>query len=240
MVTLAPKLRIGPRDRKLFWHVLRYGMTRNEVVHRLFFSDAQKPEAARSTLRRLAEGGYLTYEKDPWPYYRLSASAVALLEPLLGVNAGTYRAASAPLKLAPLVERDAILSFCCLGSTSHRALLQHEFDGYFSDYARSHIRSWPYHLESHPDGYALCYIVVDSFSRVSLQVERVEKQFRKRLTIEAVRELNRRGRFRVTVLTGDAQRAAELNAAFYDAHLEAAHVEVIARLKLTALAQEPH
>ena len=67
MLESAPKLRIQPMDRNVFWHILRYGLTTQEVVYRLFFDAAkQKPEAARSKLRRLSVLSTATF----WTFLR--------------------------------------------------------------------------------------------------------------------------------------------------------------------------
>ena len=91
---VAKNTRITPRDIGIFMHILRYGLTEQDVVHRLYFGD-NKPEAARATLRRLVDAGFLSYQSDRWPNKSVAPSgSVSLrmmtfpqLEMLTGIGA---------------------------------------------------------------------------------------------------------------------------------------------------------
>lgn len=240
MVTATLNLRLQPRDREVLWHVLRFGLTTEEAVYRQFFdSQFNEPDAARSIVRRLCRGGYLRKESDPVPFYRLTRTAVEVIEPLLAVRLGTYQHAWSSLKTPQLKERMAVHAFCCLGETYRRVLLQHEFMSCFPAYAPPGFTPWPLYIESAPDGSVLCLIVVDSSSPPGRQVERVQHQMRRRRQIPAIRELDLSGRFRVTLLTTTAQRATEIRAALYEAHANGVQVETVPQLSSILLEPEP-
>jgi len=240
MVTTAPKIRPTARDRQIFWHVLRYGLTTQEAVYRLFFDpQSDHPDAVRSNLRRLHNGGYLNSVSDPLPYFRLTKLAVALIEPLLSVARGRYEHAWSNLKKPQLIERLAVHAFCCLGETPRRVLLQHEFIHFFHEFSRPGIHPWPYYIESTPDGSVLCLIVVDSSAPPGQQVERVQHQIRRRRQIPAIRELDLAGRFRFTLLTTTTQRASEIRAALYAAQANGVRVETVPQLSSILLEPEP-
>jgi hypothetical protein len=240
MVTTALNIRPSERDRQVLWHVLRYGLTTQEAVYRLFFDPQSNDlEAARSNLKRLRNGGYLNKVKEPVPYYRLTKRAVAYIEPLLGVTRGRYDHAWSILMKPQLLQRLAVHAFCCLGDTPRRVLLQHEFIHFFHEFSRTKIHPWPYYIESTPDGSVLCLIVVDSHSHPAHQVHRVEKHVRRRLGVPAIRELRLAGRFRVTLLTTTAQRALEIRAALYEAHVDGVQLETVPQLSSILLEPEP-
>lgn len=241
MVTPESKLRIGGRDRLILWHVYRYGLTHKEVVYRMFFDPAQhQMEAARKTLRRLTDGGYLQYLKDPWPYHRLAPAGARVLESLLGLPLDAFRPATRPFKVTDaLFQRGVLLAFCCLAETKRELLIPLEVERWFGSWSRRDVRSWPYYLERNSEGAVLCYAIVDSGSSRDAQIHRVNKQLQRRLReIPSLRELERLGRFHVTLLTDAPQRAVELNQAFYDANVN--DVQIVAVPETAMIAPSYH
>ena len=240
MVTTAPNIRPTERDRQILWHVLRYSLTTQKAVYRLFFDpQSDKPEAARSNLRRLHNGGYLDSVSDPLPYYRLTKLAVGLVEPLLGVTRGRYDHAWSILMKPQLLQRLAVHAYCCLGDAPRHVLLQHEFIHFFHEFSRPKIHPWPYYIESTPEGSVLCLIVVDSSALPGHQVERAQHQIQRRRQIPAIRELDLAGRFRITLLTTTPQRASEIRAALYEAQAKGVQVQIVPQLKDILLEPEP-
>ncbi len=236
MVTLEANLRIGSRDRLILWHVYRYGLTHKEVVYRLFFDPAKHQlEAARKTLRRLREGGYLDYFSQPWPYYRLAPAGARLLEALLGLAPDSLRPATRRFKVPDaLFERCALLAFCCLREPRRELLLTLEFDRWLTAWACQGLRSWPYYIERDDAGSVLCLAIVDSGSSADSQVKRAGHQLHRRLRVPAICELERLGRFRITLLTPAPQRASELQRAFYDAQVSLVRVVVVSEVSRIA------
>ena len=240
MVVNAPNLRLTARDREIFWHVLRYGLATQEGVYRQFFDAlANKPDAARSNLRRLCDGGYLTYFADPIPYYRLTPAALEVIEPLLGVPTGTYPYASTPLRTPQLIERLAIHAFCCLADLPRRALLQHEFRHAFPQLSHDRIPAWPYYLESTPQGSVLCLIVVDTGSQTGEQTRKIGRRLKHRMKVQAFRELANAGRFQVTILTTTGQRASEIAAVVTENQVQGVRIEPVPHLTRILLGVEP-
>ena len=229
-----------PRDLGILLHILRYGLAEQESVHRLFH-EGKSPNAARCNLRRLADAGYLTYERDRWPngpaattktfrYWRLLEPGVAEAEKLLNVTPGRYRLASRPLAGEQLQKRFGIYAYCCLNGTRRHVYLQTEFEDFWPKLSQKGVTSWPYYVAEQDSTNVLRFIVVDTFCQIKSQLHSIIKKQAARIKLPGIGELDRSGHFGITFLTGDELRAEEVREAIRENNYRQVEVAVVPQI----------
>lgn len=195
------------RDRAILEHVARYRITTSEAVQRLFFPE-QQPDAVKSTLRRLREGGYLAsaplYQRSV--YYHLTPKAAHTI--------GQPEHAAAPLGVQSRAAAFGVLSFCCLGPARRTLIPLDEFRRQYPQLIEPGLPSTQYYVDQDVGGKnRLGLIQVDYGADHRRIVRKCRRLVQRRLSLPAFRTLIRDDGFLIAIVTADPRQAAALEKA---------------------------
>lgn len=198
------KAGLQPRDLEILSHVARYRLTTQETLHRLFFTGAT-PEAPKTVVRRLREGGYL--QSRPLylrrAYYQLTRSAAALL--------GEPEEAARPLGPQALVRAYGVLAYCCHAESERQRLTRLEFHRAFPYLSENGIPFDAFYVERDPR-LRLMQIVVDQGGDARRLLRKCRTRLKLARETPGLSDLVRGGEFGLALVTSSNEKAEALRA----------------------------
>lgn len=157
-------------DERLLEHVHRFRITTPQVLHKLFYPQANL-EDVRYHYRRLRRAGCLglagLYFQQPY-YYLLPEAARELFSER---DAG-------PLDPQRIVDAFAMLAFCCLDGAPRERLSIRHFADTFPDLLKPHPPWYGYYVDAEDQKTRLGFVKVDrgfNYERSALYLHRIVK-----------------------------------------------------------------
>ena len=206
-----PRFGLTAQDMHILEHVRRYGMTTQEVVHRLFYPTATL-EAAKSRLRRLREKGWLSTAdlsartpdlRAKRSYYHLTPQA---LERVFA-HPAKYGKAQGP---QALFEAYGILLFCCMAPVPRDRFMRSEFEQAYPDLVRPGLPARLYYRDIEDEKERVGYIYVHRSAHSRRVVRKCREVVAKRFRIPAwARRINDQGMV-IAIVTSAPQSAKQI------------------------------
>ncbi len=221
-------LRLSDRDQEILDHVARYRMTTREVVHELFFRDAEV-NAATKVLTRLLVGGCLSRYRlhDTHAYWTLSLRTARQR----GLHAKTAEA----LGYEASIHHYGILLFCCAGPTKRTILTRLEFQSRFPQLFDRHLLRAPYYIDEQEGQQRLGLVLIDGGVDLVRLVRKCHAAIHRRSSMPAFMELLRNRGFVLTVVTAYPEKKERLQKAFEEDEYESVLYRVVVRSPLASL-----
>jgi hypothetical protein len=199
--------RLGPRDNDIFEHVLRYRLTTRDVLHRLYFADAE-PNAVTKVTSRLCKHALLSAHRfETFPsrsYYALGPEGARLL----GVSSKRAK----PLGVQALPIEFATLMYCAADSGRER-LTRRELEEHHPHYLVPGVDAGRYYLDREGETTRLAYIRVDCGGAVDHVVRKCRGDLEERQGHASFASLIERGQFLIAVVTGREEKATAIREA---------------------------
>lgn len=197
----------SPTDfqKNILYHVARYRLTVDQAVHRLFCPEMTR-DAARKSLERLKEKSLLqSIRVKNRTFYYLTPDASSLL--------GIPPSRSDHLGTQALVEKFAMLAFCCLGSSLRERLTPAEFKVAFPEFAGStgiKAAHQHYYYDQQEQNWYLARATVDTGGSLECIQTKCRRFARHAATTPVLRDLVNHQHFMLTILTGEESKAIAL------------------------------
>jgi hypothetical protein len=198
--------RLADRDYEMFHHVMRYHMTTREVLHRLFFSDAEENAVTKVTSRLVRHGYFNRYELyPPRTYFVLGSLAASLM----GISPKKTK------EFGPqaLIREFATLAYCCLAEQPRKRLMVRELQEHHSCYLQRNLDSSHYYLDNDGQTTRLAHIRVDYGGPPDHIVRKCKQDIDDRYAQESFRQLIDAGGFLVAIVTAREEKAAAIHEA---------------------------
>jgi hypothetical protein len=200
-----PTRPIPDRDRMILDHVVRYRLTVNQVLQKLFFPDNDQSAVSKVT-GRLCRAERLAKFKlhHPRVYFTLAAAEAQ--------NRGLSNTRAQPLGPQSLPTEYAVLAYATLGSVQHRRLAASELE-----------QSWPWlppetldspHCIDESAGHPVLEMIrVDLGGKPDHVARKCYADIQARRSATPFESFVRQGRFRLVVVAGTREKAAAIQAA---------------------------
>lgn len=192
-------------QKNILYHVARYRLTVDQAVHRLFCPEMTR-DAARKSLERLEAKSLLqsTRVRNRTFYYLTSKASSLLGIPPTRAN---------DLGAQTLVEKFAVLAFCCLGNALRERLTPVEFKEAFPEFAEAKGISavhQHYYYDQHGQDWYLARATIDTGGSLAAIQSKCRRFAKHAAQTHALRDMVTHRRFMLTVLTGEETKAIAL------------------------------
>jgi hypothetical protein len=190
---------LNDRDRRILEHVIRYRLTIQEFLHRLFFADAQLNAVTKVT-SRLTDAGWLARHELPRgrSYFVPGGRAVEAFS----LPPGCTR----PFSETTLPTAYGVLAYC-VGSGNVR-LTARDFETHLKALAVKGLIKDPHVIDKACQPHRLSLLIVDRDNTPERLLTKVARAVSKRHDEAAYERLIEEGRFSVTIVTATAEKQA--------------------------------
>jgi hypothetical protein len=188
------QIRVGQRDREIFReHLEAFGLTTYEVLHRLYWPD-DTLHAAKSWVRRMKEGSYVGSASlvNPARYFYPTREAIGEFK------LESVRQISSP---AVLADAYAVLLFCCLAEPPFRKVTAGYLKQKTPELVVDRLDNDHYFIDDSKSERRIGFVYVDMRQRPEQIRRRVKDRIGQRLGVPAWREMIRRSKFTISIVT---------------------------------------
>ncbi len=213
MVTETETTRLMERDEQILRdHFGRFRITTAEALQAVYWSD-RTSDAVKKWSQRMRAGEYLRHGTlaNGRQFFYPTHKTIVLAE--------LPRRYAKPPKGYDLARFYGILSFCCLGPVKYEKISSLEFHRRFQQLCSQSLDQSLYYADTdfqsvqYPRCNRIGYLLVDAGSRVRQVITRFRQVISQRLQVSLWHQWIERGRFIVTVVTADADKARRLQEA---------------------------
>ena len=190
---------LNDRDLRILEHVIRYRLTIQEFLHRLFFAETQLNAVTKVT-SRLTDAGWLVRHELPRgrSYFVPGGRAVEAFS----LPAGCTR----PFSESTLPTAYGVLAYC-VGSGNVR-LTERDFQTHLKQFAVKALIKNPHVIDKGCQPHRLALLIVDRDNPPERLMIKLARAITKRHENEAYEKLIEEGRFSVTIITATAEKKA--------------------------------
>jgi hypothetical protein len=191
------------RDYDILDHVSRYRLSTREVLHRLYFNEAEMNAVTKVT-SRLVDYGFLNrFELHSGKSYFVFGPEGAKL---FGISPKKCR----PLGPQSLICEYAILQFCCLSQDTRERLLVRELAAKLPNLTGKHLRAGYYYLDHNGERPRLSAMRVDHGADSAHIVRKARADLESLILNPAIRGLVETQRFMMAILTVTEQKVQDI------------------------------